>query len=123
MPQRRLLAAAQIAVHERARITGSLASRRTSSRQMSAAGRRVWPDQSVARPSTLRCLFFEQHVHPVRGLDLDNPIGPVLARPLDSHLESQASPLAGSDRSVHVANAELPGQAGRCRSERARHGG
>lgn len=35
---------------------------------------------------------------------------------LDHHLESQAGPLAGRDRGVHVIYAELPGQAGSCRT-------
>jgi hypothetical protein len=65
-----------------------------------------------ARASAGRNLFFEGYLHPVRRLDLDNPVGPVLARPLYGHIEPQAGPLAGSDRCVHVADAELPGQGG-----------
>jgi hypothetical protein len=65
--------------------------------------------------SVWRGLFFQQDLHPVRGSDLDDPVGPVLVRPLNGHLEAQARPLAGSDRLVRIADTELPGQARCCR--------
>jgi hypothetical protein len=59
-----------------------------------------------------RSLFFEEDLHPIGRVHLDEPVGPVLARPLEGYLESQSGSLAGSDRGVHVTDAELPGDAG-----------
>ena len=60
-------------------------------------------------------LLFEHDLHPVRGPDLDDPIGPVLARPLHGHLEAEPRLFAGGDRGVRVAHGKLPGQARRGR--------
>jgi len=59
-------------------------------RQMSAAGiARHRPSEREAGASVRPVLLFEQDLHPVRRLDLDDPVGPVLARPLRGYLESE----------------------------------
>src|SRR5260221_7289690 len=60
-------------------------------------------------------LLFKHDLNPVRGLDLHDPIGPVLARPLHGHLEAETRLFAGGDRGVRVAHGKLPGQARRGR--------
>jgi hypothetical protein len=67
------------------------------------------------RASVRRSLLFEQHLHPVWRLHLDDPVGSVLARPLHDHFEGEACLLAGGDDGINVAHAELPGQTERGR--------
>jgi hypothetical protein len=71
----------------------------------------VWAEAKRAR-LRLRRLLFEQDGHSIRGLHFDDPVGPVLTRPLDLHLEAETGLLAGGDRVVSVAHAQLPGYSG-----------
>jgi hypothetical protein len=64
---------------------------RLGTRQNSAMDVRpgIGPGETEVGVSFRLNLFFEQYLHPVRGLDLDNPVCPVRAWPLYGHLESE----------------------------------
>lgn len=71
------------------------------------------PVKGKPRASVWRSLLFEQHLHPVWRLHLDDPVGSVLARPLRDHFEGEVCLLAGGDDGINVDHVELP-----CQTER-----